>query len=112
MSLTLNKHAYEKLFNEDIAWMLKQPDTLERRHIIECLIWLRDNKARVESPAIDALRNKGAAEKIIEWVRSHPGNSICNAGSCLCVQQSFGEKMYALAQTPSELAAKLTEGKP
>lgn len=37
MSLTLNKSAYTKLIEEDIEWLLKQPRTLEREHIVAVL---------------------------------------------------------------------------
>ena len=42
--LKLNKEAYQELVDEDIAWLLKQPDTLERKHI-ECV--LRDSVYRL-----------------------------------------------------------------
>lgn len=37
MSLTLNKSAYTKLIEEDIDWVLKQPRTLERDHVVAVL---------------------------------------------------------------------------
>lgn len=37
MSLTLNKSAYARLIEEDIEWLLKQPKTLEREHIVAVL---------------------------------------------------------------------------
>ena len=49
MSLTLSKQAWEKLIDEDIEWLMKQPRTLERWHIHECLLWLKKNKALVDS---------------------------------------------------------------
>lgn len=33
MPCTLNKRAWEKLIDEDIDWLDKQPDTLEAKHI-------------------------------------------------------------------------------
>lgn len=33
MGTTLNRHAYQRLINEDLEWLLKQPRTLERDHI-------------------------------------------------------------------------------
>lgn len=33
MGTTLNRHAYQRLIDEDIEWLLKQPRTLERDHI-------------------------------------------------------------------------------
>ena len=41
MAGILNRPAYQQLFDEDIEWLLKQPRTLERDHIVECLRWLR-----------------------------------------------------------------------
>ena len=35
MSLTLNRTAYEKLIAEDLEWLLTQPRTLERDHVIQ-----------------------------------------------------------------------------
>lgn len=37
MSLTLNKSAYTKLVEEDAEWLLTQPRTLEREHILGIL---------------------------------------------------------------------------
>lgn len=38
--LTLNKHAYSKLVQEDIEWLLENTErTLEREHIILVLNW-------------------------------------------------------------------------
>lgn len=37
MPLTLNKSAYTQLIEEDIDWLLKQPRTLEREHIVAVL---------------------------------------------------------------------------
>jgi len=39
MSLTLNADAYRKLVREDIEWLLRQPQTLERDHIQQILEW-------------------------------------------------------------------------
>lgn len=33
MGTTLNRHAYQRLIDEDLEWLLKQPRTLERDHI-------------------------------------------------------------------------------
>lgn len=38
MSGPLTRSAYEKLIAEDIEWLVKQPDTLERQHIISVLL--------------------------------------------------------------------------
>ena len=42
MALTLNREARERLFNEDIAWLMTQPRSLERDHIEDVLRWMRD----------------------------------------------------------------------
>ena len=39
MGTTLNKASYEKIIEEDIAWLKKQPRTLEREHILKVLSW-------------------------------------------------------------------------
>ena len=41
---TLNKKAYEQLFDENIEWLLNQTRSLERDHIIDCMRWMRDHK--------------------------------------------------------------------
>ena len=33
----INKKAYQKLIDEDIEWLLKQPRSLERDHIVSVL---------------------------------------------------------------------------
>lgn len=43
MTTTLNREAYRKLLTEDIAWLLRQPRTLERDHICDLLIYERDH---------------------------------------------------------------------
>lgn len=35
MSMRMNRDAYEKAVAENIEWLLEQPRTLEREHIIE-----------------------------------------------------------------------------
>jgi len=42
MAALLNREEYRRLFDEDIKWLMKQLQTLERDHICKCLIWLRD----------------------------------------------------------------------
>ncbi len=44
MACTLNREAYRKLINEDFAWLMEQPRSLERDHIVECLEWLKENR--------------------------------------------------------------------
>lgn len=56
MSGILNRPAYERLFNEDIEWLLRQPRTLEREHIRDCLRWMREHKHEIED--IDAAEDK------------------------------------------------------
>lgn len=34
---TLNRDAFQKLIDEDLAWLLKQPRTLEREHIADTM---------------------------------------------------------------------------
>ena len=37
MGMKVNREAYQKLIDEDIEWILKQPRTLERDHIVSVL---------------------------------------------------------------------------
>jgi hypothetical protein len=38
MGTTLNRKAYQKLIDEDIVWLLKQPQCLESDHILIVLL--------------------------------------------------------------------------
>ena len=49
MSLTLSKQAWEKLIDEDVDWLKLQARSLERDHVLQCLLWLRKHKALVDS---------------------------------------------------------------
>lgn len=44
MPCTLNKAAWEKLIDEDIDWLDKQPDTLECKHIRQILEWTKTHR--------------------------------------------------------------------
>lgn len=49
MSFDVNQKAWEKMIDEDMKWLQDSatPDimgSLERKHILECLRWLRENK--------------------------------------------------------------------
>ncbi len=35
MTMTLNRMAFQRLVDENIAWLTKQPHTLERQHVID-----------------------------------------------------------------------------
>ena len=37
MGMMVNCEAYQKLIDEDIVWLLKQPRSLERDHIVSVL---------------------------------------------------------------------------
>ena len=37
MPTRLNRHAYEQLIREDIEWLMHQPPSLEREHILAVL---------------------------------------------------------------------------
>ena len=39
MTSKLTRAAYEQLITEDITWLLNQPDTLERSHIFDVLMY-------------------------------------------------------------------------
>jgi len=38
----ISRSAYVKMITEDVAWLRKQPDTLERDHIEQVLFWSID----------------------------------------------------------------------
>jgi predicted chitinase len=64
MAGKLNQHAYERLVAEDIAWLEKQPRTLEREHVIGIV---RESVA-FYYPAdelTDGRIDRGRAERII-----------------------------------------------
>lgn len=42
MSLQLNRAAFQRLIDEDIEWLLRQPATLEREHIQAILLHARE----------------------------------------------------------------------
>ena len=49
MTTVLNKESYEKLIDEDIEWLkVNTAMTLEQRHIINCLEWLKLNKQKID----------------------------------------------------------------
>jgi len=37
MSIMMDRPAYEQMIQEDIDWLMKQPRTLERDHVVEVL---------------------------------------------------------------------------
>ena len=37
MGMKVNREAYQKLIDEDVVWILKQPRSLERDHIVSVL---------------------------------------------------------------------------
>ena len=37
MGMMINREAYQKLIDEDIEWLMKQPQSLERVHIVVVL---------------------------------------------------------------------------
>ena len=37
MGMKVNREAYQKLIDEDIEWLMKQPRSLERDHIVSVL---------------------------------------------------------------------------
>ena len=37
MGMMVNREAYQKLIDEDVVWILKQPRSLERDHIVSVL---------------------------------------------------------------------------
>ena len=37
MGMMVNREAYQKLIDEDIEWLMKQPRSLERDHIVSVI---------------------------------------------------------------------------
>ena len=45
MPVPLNKTAWQKLIDEDIEWLeANTKDSLERQHILVCLLYLREDR--------------------------------------------------------------------
>ena len=48
MSTTLNRRAYQSMVDENVAWLMSQPETMEREHTIlivqQSVKWLYDEK--------------------------------------------------------------------
>lgn len=55
MSGQLNRHAYRKLVQEDIDWLLAQPRTLERDHIHAVLLASELHEYGLEDCSHDAV---------------------------------------------------------
>lgn len=57
MPTRLNKASYTKLIEENIAWLRKQPETLERAHIIQVL--RASIEFEYERPTLGELSRRG-----------------------------------------------------
>lgn len=57
----LTKEYYQKLIDEDIDWLLKQPQSLERDHIRTILVWSVD--ALYPPTLAERLKAKGIKPK-------------------------------------------------
>lgn len=53
MALILNLAAYQKLIDEDLAWLLTCPRTLERDSIEAALRWMREHRCEFEGDVVD-----------------------------------------------------------
>jgi hypothetical protein len=74
MVCTLNKDAYERLIDEDLAWLREQPRTLERDHIEQCLQWLRTHKPdRLKNLELELEHVRSA---LIEWQRAENAYAV------------------------------------
>lgn len=65
MGTTLNRHAYQRLIDEDLEWLLKQPGSLERDHI-EAIV-RRSPENEYGSPS--APRSRSRKQKIEDALR-------------------------------------------
>ena len=66
MGMMMNRTAYQKLIDEDIEWLLKQPRTLEREHIHAIL---KESPTRLYGPEPKSIPSR--SEKYEEWERMH-----------------------------------------
>ena len=80
MSGKLNRHAYEQMIAEDLAWLNATTfDTLERRHIIEIMGRSADHEYTVATDEISSLRARIAV--LESALRKHGHHSsVCSFG--------------------------------
>lgn len=79
MAGILNRSAYQQLFDEDIEWVLKQPRTLERDHVVDCLRWLREHR-----PDDDGSYEVKLEEKIAELQAGIADLATRSESTCVC----------------------------
>jgi hypothetical protein len=58
----INSPAYKKLIDENIAWLLAQPRTLERDHIEQVLRWHSENAGVVTALEREKERRSGRGQ--------------------------------------------------
>lgn len=75
MPCTLNKKAWERLIDEDIEWLDKQPDTLEAKHIRQILEWVKTHRPDKQAEQIKKLEVENdkfmdALVRIDNWAKA------------------------------------------
>ena len=70
----LNQEAWERIIGEDIVWLEQQSvskDSLEYKHILDCMKWLKNNKPKTSSG--DKQFNREEILKAIDNEPEYPG---------------------------------------
>ncbi len=70
MSQRLNRAGYEKLIAEDIEWLMKQPRTLEREHIL-CVLRVSVEREYEWTPPCDCVESGRVDRGDVERCRRH-----------------------------------------
>ncbi len=108
MPNTLNKKAHQQLFDEDVTWLLRQPRSLERDHIKDCLLWMREHQHGREwgFPQVVCLCGSTRfmdAFHATGWQLTLDGYIVLTVGVCKHAEDHGGEVLG------SDVAAKLDE---
>lgn len=74
MGTTLNRHAYQRLIDENLEWLSKQPRSLERDHI-EGIIKRSLHHEYEVAEQFDALRK--ASEVALKWMDWWLDSELC-----------------------------------
>ena len=85
MATLMSRDAYEKIVAEDLAWLRKQPNTLERRHIEEIVKRSPDHEYEGSVRVKNLLRQVAAARAVLLGARTHEkcGARVCMLCDCL-----------------------------
>lgn len=116
MSFKMSRSAYQKLIDEDIAWLMEQPRTLEHDHIVQVLRYSVDMHHPVAARAV-CLGATCTCRPRADWAdRNDTSREACGGGMgepcpCLChTITSAAEPDYTLTEPESEAYLKEIEG--